>query len=283
MTLPVIDIHPHVIAPDEARYPRAPIGGEASPWSQSRPVSAPGMVAAIDGAGISKSVLVQASTCYGHDNSYVTDSVAAYPQRFAGVFSVDVLAPDAPERIRHWVGRGLVGLRIFAAGHTRPDQPDWMDDPKSFPAWECCEALGIPVCMQMRTPGLPQLDNLLTRFPKVKVILDHLGRPTLDDGPPYRAADSLFALARHDNLYLKYTTHTIRDARKGKAAPESFLDRVIKEFGAARIAWGSNFPASEGSLASIKAECDAVLASRSEAERAQILGGTALTLYPSLA
>ena len=96
MTLPVIDIHPHVIAPDEARYPRAPIGGEASPWSQSRPVSAPGMVAAIDGAGISKSVLVQASTCYGHDNSYVTDSVAAYPQRFAGVFSVDVLAPDAP-------------------------------------------------------------------------------------------------------------------------------------------------------------------------------------------
>ena len=34
-----IDIRPHVISTDEARYPRAPIGGHQSDWSRKRPVS----------------------------------------------------------------------------------------------------------------------------------------------------------------------------------------------------------------------------------------------------
>ena len=74
----------------------------------------------MDQAGIAKSALVQASTCYGHDNSYVADTVAAHPDRFTGVFSVDVLAPDAPEKIRYWVGRKLTGMRLFTAGSTMP-------------------------------------------------------------------------------------------------------------------------------------------------------------------
>ena len=34
------------------------------------------------------------------------------------------------------------------------------------------------------------------RFPKVRILLDHMARPVLDDGPPYAAAGSLFELAR---------------------------------------------------------------------------------------
>ena len=55
---------------------------------------------------VDKSALVQASTCYGHDNSYVADAVAAHPDRFTGVFSVDKL----PVRYDH------VGLRIDGGG-----------------------------------------------------------------------------------------------------------------------------------------------------------------------
>jgi L-fuconolactonase len=106
-----IDIHPHVISTDTARYPNDPVGGKKSDWSHDKPVSVEQMLVAMDQAGIAKSVLVQASTCYGHDNSYLADSVAAYPDRFTGVFSVDVLAPDAPETIRYWVGRKLTGMR----------------------------------------------------------------------------------------------------------------------------------------------------------------------------
>ena len=81
----VIDIHPHIIATDERRYPRAPIGGKQSDWSRERPVSAEQMLKAMDEAGIERSVLVQASSCYGHDNAYLADAVAAHPERFGDV------------------------------------------------------------------------------------------------------------------------------------------------------------------------------------------------------
>ena len=98
LTMPTttIDIHPHIIANDAARYPLAPLGGHQSDWSRTRPVSLEQLIAAMDEAGVQKAAIVQASTCYGHDNSYVADAVAAHPDRFTGVFSVDVLAPDAP-------------------------------------------------------------------------------------------------------------------------------------------------------------------------------------------
>ena len=120
--MPVIDIHPHVIATDTTRYPLAPLGGHQSDWSRTRPVTVEAMIAAMDEAGVDKSALVQASTCYGHDNSYVADAVAAYPRRFTGVFSVDVLLPDAPEKMRYWRGRGLTGLRLFTIGSTMPER-----------------------------------------------------------------------------------------------------------------------------------------------------------------
>src|SRR6185369_11116651 len=122
------------IAPaDSHRYPRAPLGGHQSTWSEKRPIGIEQLIAQQDLAGIGKAALVQASTCYGHDNSYVADAVAAYPERFTGVFSVDVLAPDAPEKIRYWVGRKLTGLRLFTFGSTMAEQANWLDDPKSYP------------------------------------------------------------------------------------------------------------------------------------------------------
>src|SRR5580692_12193264 len=173
----VIDIHPHIISPDLERYPRAPLGGKQSDWSATRPVSLEQLIAAMDGSGVQKAAIVQASTCYGHDNSYVADAVAAHPDRFTAVFSVDVLAADAPERMRYWYGRGLTGLRQFTIGSTVKTQAEWIDDPRVYPAWETAGEIGIPICMQMSKQAFPQLINLLNRFPHVKVILDHLSRP----------------------------------------------------------------------------------------------------------
>jgi predicted TIM-barrel fold metal-dependent hydrolase len=272
--MPAIDIHPHVISPDERRYPRAPLGGKQSDWSRERPVSAEEMLRAMDEAGIERSVLVQASTCYGHDNSYLADAVAAHPKRFAGVFSVDVLAPDAPAKISHWKGKGLIGLRVFIAGHTTAQEVR-LDDPRSFPAWECAVAEGLPICVQVRAPGLPQLETMLQRFPQARVILDHMARPATDDGPPYAKAAGLFALAGYENLYLKLTTHNLRDS------PSDFLVRIAKLYGAERIAWGSNYPASGGKLADLLVEARRALAGLKDGERERIFSRTARDLYPA--
>lgn len=278
----IVDIHPHIISTDTLRYPNAPVGGHKSDWSKERPVSVEQMIAAMDRAGIARSALVQASTCYGHDNSYVADAVAAHPDRFTGVFSVDVLAPDAPEKILYWVGRKLTGMRLFTAGSTT-SQLNWVDDPRSFPAWECAGEVGIPVCMQMTVKAIPQLIRMLERFPKVPVILDHLAKPALDDGPPYAAAAEVFGLAAYTNLYLKVTPRTVAESQRGNATPESFFRLLVSEFGAARIAWGSNFPASEGTLSELLRQSQERLSVVSSGDRDWIFSKTALTLYPVLA
>lgn len=267
---PMIDTHAHVIATDERRYPRAPLGGKQSDWSRERPVSADEMLAAMDAAGIEKTALVQASTCYGHDNSYLADAVAAYPRRFIGVFSVEVLAPDAPQRIRDWMDRGLAGLRVFVAGHTTA-QDVRLDDPRSFAAWDCAAAAGLTICVQVRAPALGQLQSMLERFPKARVLLDHMARPAADDAEP------LFALAKYENLGLKLTTHNVREL------PQSFFARVVKSYGAARIAWGSNYPAAAGTLGALLADAREALAGFSAAEREWIFSRSAKSFYAALA
>jgi L-fuconolactonase len=157
-----------------------------------------------------------------------------------------------------------------------------LDDPRSFPAWQLASDLGITVSVQLRAAGLPQLEAVIARFQRVRILLDHMARPLVEDGPPYAQAASLFALARHPGLFLKLTTHNLRESRKGKATPESFFARVVGEFGASRIAWGSNFPASEGTLAGLLGDARAALAGLSEADRGWIFSGTARLLYAGL-
>ncbi len=278
----VIDVHTHVIATDNTRYPLAPLSGKQSEWSLERPVSYERMLVAMDEAGIDRVSLVQASTCYGNDNSYVADAVAARPDRFAGVFSASLVEPDAVATIEHWRARGLRSLRVFIAGHTAADQGARLDDPRAYTAWAYAEERSIPINVQLRAEGLPQLVTLLGRFPKATVLLDHFARPVLSDGAPYASADSLWALARFENLSFKYTTHNVRESAQAPAMQESFARRMVAEFGARRIAWGSNFPASKGSLAGLLDEALLATASLSDEDRSWIFGGTALRLYPEL-
>jgi predicted TIM-barrel fold metal-dependent hydrolase len=283
MPTQIADIHPHIISSDTKRYPLSPLGGEQSTWSRDRPVTYEQLLAAMDQAGVAKAAIVHASTVYGYNNSYVADAVAARPDRFTGVFSVDVLAPDAPERIRYWVGRKLSGLRLFTTGSTMPGQQPWLADPRLIPAWEAAGALDLPICMQMTPAAVPQLEKLLARYPKIRVVLDHLLKPDLSDGPPYAKAKFLFDLARYGNVYLKLTSRSVEDSRKGKATPETFFAALVKAFGAARIAWGSNYPATAGTLQQIVSETKQALASLPQKDQDWILHGTAQALYPALA
>jgi predicted TIM-barrel fold metal-dependent hydrolase len=283
VSIDVIDIHPHVISTDTLRYPRAPVGGHQSTWSRDRPVSVEQLIVEQDRAGVRKAALVQASTCYGHDNSLVCDAVRAYPERFAGVFSCDILAPDVAETMAHWMAKGMTGLRIFTTGSTMPGQAAWLDDPRSFPAWRKAEEDGLPVCLQMTGDGISQLVNVLERFPRLRVILDHLARPVQDDGPPYSAAGSLWDLARYPNVHLKVTERNFLGARTGKATPATFFGRLVSEFGAPRISWGSNYPATERRLSDLVQLAQDTLAFLPDRDREWIFSLTAQTLYPSLA
>jgi L-fuconolactonase len=279
----IVDIHPHIISDDETRYPPAPLFGKRSEWSQERPTTVETLIAAMDEAGVAKAAVVHSSTTYGFDNRYVVEGCGKYPGRLVAVGSVDVLQPDAPERILEWVRLGLAGLRLFTGGSTKEFDPSELDDPRSFPAWELCAELGLTMCIQTGPIGLPQVTTLARRFPKVRIILDHLGRPEVADGAPYVAAQSLFDLAPLDNIYLKLTPRIFGDVKKEKARADTFFPRVVEAFGAQRMAWGSNYPTSTGTLPDILATAQAGLACLNDEDRAWIFGRTAQQLYPALA
>jgi predicted TIM-barrel fold metal-dependent hydrolase len=279
----IVDTHTHVISPDRIRYPLAPVGGRQSDWSAHHATDYDTLLAAMDDAGIAHAMIVQASTAYGNDNRYAADAVRAHPDRFGGVFSIDMLAADNVTQMQRWLDAGMSGLRIFTTGTTMPGQADWLDDERTFRVWEYAQEHDVSICVQMTAAGIPKLKNLLTRFGRARLLLDHLARPDLADGPPYEAAAPLFALALYPGVYLKLTNRTIREASRGSSTPAAFVPRVVEAFGARRIAWGSNYPAAEGTLRALLQEAREGLSMLPDTDRDWIFGGTARTVYPVLA
>jgi L-fuconolactonase len=279
----IVDAHCHIISEDPTRYPKAPIGGKQSEWAATRPVSAEGMVSRMDGAGITQAVLVQATTHYGYDNSYVLDSSRRRPERFVAVGTVDPLRPDAAASLKAAVGDdGLAGVRLFTSGSTVPTQGEWFVAPETFPFWEQADELGLPVCLQMRLGAATgQLVELLERFPGVKVLLDHIGYPDIA-GSPARAGAEVAQLGVHPGLHLKLTHRNLERLRDAGSQADDFLGPVVEAFGAGRIAWGSNLPAAEQSLPELRALAEDVLSGLPEKDRREIFAGTARRLYPGL-
>jgi L-fuconolactonase len=280
--MPIIDIHPHVIATDNTRYPLQPLGGTQSTWSRDRPTPYQTMIVEMDKAGVDKSALVHSSTAYGYDNSYTADAIAAHPKRFTGVFSIDMLAADNVAKMKLWMSRGFSGMRLFTTGSTMPGQGTWFDGARTMPAWQYANEIGMPVCMQLTPQAFPQLRGLIEKFPKVKFILDHLARPHLVDGPPFAADQEFLGLSRYPSVYLKLTPLNVEPKDWGKATPQTFYTALMKAYGANRISWGSNFPATEGSLAEILGKAQQAWSFATADERDWVFGKTALELYPSL-
>jgi L-fuconolactonase len=279
----IIDIHPHIVSPDTDRYPLAPLGGKQSGWSSERPTTYEMLLKAMDEAGVAKAAIVHSSTAYGYDNSYVADAVAAVPSRFTGVYSIDAMLPDAVKTFDYWLERGCSGMRLFTTGSTLPDQATWFTDPKTYPFWEHAAAKNIPVCLQMKQEGIPLLLQIIDKFPKVTIILDHLSRAPFEDGPPYSQAADFLALAKFGQLYLKITPNNVTPKSWGKGAPDTFFGKIIETFGASRIAWGSNFPNSVGTLSEILGAARKAFSFAKDADQEWIFGKTAQTLYPVLA
>jgi predicted TIM-barrel fold metal-dependent hydrolase len=182
-----------------------------------------------------------------------------------------------------WLARGMGGIRLFTGGATHQTDGDWLVDPATFPIWERCAEIGMSIVIQTTPTGLHMVTELAQRFPKVRIALDHCGRPVLEEGYPYAACAGLFDLAKYDNVYLKITPKTFELAQAAPGGAEIFFPHLVKVFGAHHLAFGSNYPASAGPLKKLIDQGNACFASLSDEDRAWIWGGTAKTLYPTLA
>lgn len=277
-----VDTHPHVVSADNDRYPISPLGGKRSEWSNEHSVTTEQLIEAMDEAGVAKAALVHSSTTYGFACDYAADAIAAHPDRFTGVFSVNVLAEDAVDRMREWYAKGLTGMRIYVKGRTVTSAWLTLDDPRLSAVYECAAECGITVAVNVSAAdGFEALENAIRQNPAVNFFLDHAGRADYSDGPPFLSASPLFKLSRYPNLYLKITSVNFLKG-KGWDQPAGLLGRLVTEFGADRMAWGSNYPASPGTLAELLRMAMQACATLSEADREWIFSKTALALYPAL-
>ena len=276
----IIDTHTHIVSSDHDRYPLNPrnLSGE---WYKKSPHTDVEFLACMDATGVSKAVLVQPIGAYTYDNSYTADSAAKTPERFASACCIDMEADNPLGMLEHWaVKRKMQGIRLFALS-ARGDS--WLDDERTYPVWERAAELGVHVIVTIFGHQLPQLRRVLERFPTTRVSLDHCGFPALD-GPPFDAASPLFELATLGNLYCKVSSIVIDAASQDDAEPSQFIQKLVSEFGADHVMWGSDFcQTHDRTYVELVALAKDAFSCLSSEDQTWCFAGTAKSLWPSLA
>ena len=275
----IVDTHVHVISDDLETYPLVP-GRRRLGWVDEARFTVEQVLALMDEAGVDRSLLVQPLTAYGYDNRYTALSARRYPDRFVSVPIVDMEADGVAETLRSLNEyEGMTGVRLFG----RAGGGDWLDNPKTFPVWELAEELDFPIAVLLGIERAPKLAAMLERFPGVTVALDHLGSVTFEDGPPYETAAPIFDLAKFPNLRLKFSPTNEQSAARGSGNIKDVLQRIVDRFGVDRLMWGSNFSATyEPPYAELVAMGRESLRFLTAEERAKIMGGNALEVWPAL-
>lgn len=277
------DTHTHAVSGDPDAYPVQPLGGTRSEWSRSRPVDISGLIRHLDAAGVEQAALVHASTVYGFDNRYAADALARHPDRLVGVCAVDFLSGTAVPDLRHWIEeRGFSGVRIRVSDGTTkvPTPGSGLSDERMSAVWDYVESRGVPVCVQMHSKDTDKLLQVLEAHPALTVLLDHAGRPDASGGPEYPRLDELGRLARFPGVHLKITPPALRRLESQQDVDVTeVLRRLAGVFGTDHLMWGSNFPASEGTLRELRDSIGSRLSWMTADERADVLGGNAARVY----
>ncbi|MBX7083668.1 MAG: amidohydrolase family protein [Nannocystaceae bacterium] len=168
------------------------------------------------------------------DNDEVAAVVAAAPERFVGVASVDLDRPMAAIReLRRCVRTlGFRALRILPWLWRAPP-----DDRRYYPLYAECIELGIPFCLQVGHTGplgpsetgrpIPYLDTVALDFPELVIVGGHIGWPwTLE----------MIALCRkYPNVYLDTSAY-----KPSRYPPE--LVEYMRTSGCKKVLFGSNYP-----------------------------------------
>src|SRR5258705_4236450 len=94
VNVPIIDIHPHIIAADTHRYPHAPLGGHQSAWSQKRPVGVEQLIVKRIAQEFGKPLLSRQSHPMDTTNSLLPKPSKPCPNRFTAAFPSYFLPAD---------------------------------------------------------------------------------------------------------------------------------------------------------------------------------------------
>lgn len=279
----VVDTNVHLLAVDSEGHPVPPPTGNTPTWWEG--ATAEQVRGHMRQAGIDHALVVATGS---YDDSYVLASAERYPDAYTAIGKLDVSEPDAATRLGQLVEQpGIGGVRFEHRGEES-DPSNWLDDPQTRPLWEEAVRKDIRVSLASvrRMEHLTTLRRVLERFPTLTVILRRMVQPPVEVGPPYAAADPLFALAAFPNVYSTFSHLNIQETDQGRSTHQAFFETFVEKFGARRLMWASFFPAYRATPeAPVKGLLDYVrgeLAFLPQGDLAWLLGETARSLYPSM-
>lgn len=222
-----VDAHCHVFGP----MAQFPFSAKAKYLPED---AGPEMLFALrDRLGLSRNVIVQAS-CHGTDNAATLHAIAASGGRARGVAVVDPDIGDKELDALH--AGGIRGIRFNFLKRLVDDAPK----DKFLAVAQRVARLGWHVVVYFETDILAELRPFLDALP-VPIVIDHMGRPDVRQGPHGADMTALRALLdSRDDIWVKVTCPDRLDTQPWDDFARSVAPLVADY--PARVLWGTDWP-----------------------------------------
>jgi L-fuconolactonase len=274
----IVDSHVHLW--DVDRNPQPWITDEISMLART---FAPDELHPLLVAGGIDSVIVVQGACLDSDTDYLFE-VAAEREWIAAITAwVDLLdRAKAKARLAQLATTGkLRGVRHLV--HTEEDE-HWIMQPPVLESLGLLEELGLILEVPVVFPHhFGDVGLIAARFPALRIVVDHLGKPPLGTGLMRAWEAKLRALAAFDNVFAKVSglNTTLEATDWGADELRPALDVALDAFGAERLLWGSDWPVAllNGTYERVWTATREIVAAAAGPGAADILGGTAERLY----
>lgn len=179
---------------------------------------------------------------YGWDNSYISHCRRRYPQLFVAHGLIDPEDPKVHERLRYWVKEhGFQGMRFSPIYHPKST---WLNSKEHYPLWREAEELGAVFNFYILPHQMPMLEDMAARFPGVKIVIDHAGKPDLKLADPWPEFRKMFRLKRFPQVWISASEPYEMSEVKKYPYPDTwpFYKAIYEEFGPRQLVWGTGYP-----------------------------------------
>jgi len=228
---------------------------------------------------IDRTVLVQAAESVA-ETEFLLKLADATPLVGAVVGWVDFASAGAPAEIERLSRRPrLAGLRPMLQDLS---DADWILHDEVQPAIRAVAAAGLRLDALIKPPQLPAIRRLLDRYPELPVVIDHGAKPQIAAGVIEPWAGHMRAIARDSGAVCKLSGLATEAAPGwGVDTLRPYVDVLLEAFGPSRLMFGSDWPmlTGNGDYLGWLAAAEALTADLTDAERADVFGGTAARFY----
>ena len=230
----IVDAQIHMWRPNSAEKPWVP-GTRPQIWE---PMSIERVIAMIDDAGVERIVVVP-PTLEGERYDYGQEAARRYPGRFATMGHVRLEDRNEVNRLATWRQQpALLGVRLNIVG----EQEKFLIDGASDWFWAAAQQYEIPV-MFLTRGKLALFGPIAERFPKLSLIIDHMGvsSEALQQGLLSETIKTAAALAKYPNIAVKLSATPLFSK---EAYPWHDMDdnihRLFDAYGPKRCFWGTD-------------------------------------------